>query len=234
MSEEQSSKMIPTHVGYILDGNRRWARMHSLPEFDGHLAGYNALKEVVEASFEQGIQYVSVYAFSTENWQRDKKEVSNLMKLTMRAISTDLKRFVKSGIRVRILGHREGLSEKLITAIEKAEDSTRSLTRGTILVCFNYGGHREIVDAARRCMDDGLTAEEVTEEAIAKRLYAPDVPPIDIVVRTSGEQRLSNFMLWRTSYSELLFLEKYWPDMTKQDVTDIIEEYNKRGRRFGA
>jgi len=226
--------IVPKHVGYILDGNRRWARQHSLPEFDGHLAGYNALKEVIEGSVEQGIKYVSVYAFSTENWQRDAKEVSHLMRLVMRAISSDLGRFIKNGIRLRILGHQEGLSEKLVEAIEKAEQATSSLTKGTVLVCFNYGGHREIVDAARKCIEDGLSAKEITEEAIAKRLYAPDVPPIDLVVRTSGEQRLSNFMLWRSSYSELLFLKKYWPDMTKQDVSDIIMEYNNRQRRFGS
>lgn len=226
--------IVPKHVGYILDGNRRWARQHSLPEFDGHLAGYNALKEVIEGSVEQGIKYVSVYAFSTENWQRDAKEVSHLMRLVMRAISSDLGRFIKNGIRLRILGHQEGLSEKLVEAIEKAEQATSSLTKGTVLVCFNYGGHREIVDATRECIEDGLSAKEITEEAIAKRLYAPDVPPIDLVVRTSGEQRLSNFMLWRSSYSELLFLKKYWPDMTKQDVSDIIMEYNNRQRRFGS
>lgn len=232
--QEKNATLAPTHVGYILDGNRRWARMHSLPEFDGHLAGYNALKEVVEGSFEQGIKYVTVYAFSTENWQREKSEVSNLMKLTLRVITDDLKRFVKNGIRVRVLGHREGLGDKLVTAIEKAEEATKLLTKGTVLVCFNYGGHREIADAARKCIEDGLSAKEITEEAIAKRLYAADVPPVDLVVRTSGEQRLSNFMLWRSSYSELLFLKKFWPDMTKQDVADIIEEYNNRGRRFGA
>jgi len=235
MSEEQDvTRLVPAHVGYILDGNRRWARSHSLPEYDGHLAGYNALKEVVEGSMEQGIKFVSLYAFSTENWQREKKEVSHLMRLTMHALSTDLNRFIKNGIRVRILGHREGLSEKLIEAIERAEEATKLLTSGTVLVCFNYGGHREIADAVRKCIEDGLSAVEITEEAIAKRLYAPDVPPIDIIVRTSGEQRLSNFMLWRASYSELYFLKKFWPDMTKQDVTDIIEEYNRRQRRFGA
>jgi len=226
--------VVPKHVGYILDGNRRWARMHSLPEYDGHLAGYNALKEVVEGSIEQGIKYVSIYAFSTENWQRDKTEVSHLMKLSLHAISTDLKRFVKNGIRVRILGHRDGLSQKLLSAIEKAEEATKLLRKGTVLVCFNYGGQREIADAARKCVEDGLKPAEITEEAIAKRLYAPNVPPLDIIVRTSGEKRLSNFMLWRASYSELLFLDKYWPDMTKQDVTDIIEEYSRRQRRFGA
>ena len=151
----------------------------------------------------------------------------------MHAITSDLKRFIKSGIRVRILGHREGLSAKLVAAIEKAEEATRLLDKGNILICFNYGGHQEIVDAARRCIEDGLKPQEVTEEAIAQRLYAADVPPIDMIVRTSGEQRLSNFMLWRADYSEFMFLKKYWPDMTKQDVTDIISEYSNRQRRFG-
>lgn len=232
--DKARTPVVPQHVGYILDGNRRWAAMHSLPEYDGHLAGYNSLREIIEGSVEQGIQYISVYAFSTENWQRDKKEVSQLMRLVMHAVTTDLKRFVKNGIRLRVLGHREGLSERLITAIEKAEEATRLLKRATVLVCFNYGGHREIVDAARGCIEDGLSVQEITEEMLAKRLYAPDVPPLDIIVRTSGEQRLSNFMLWRASYSELLFLKKYWPDMTKQDVADIIEEYNHRQRRYGA
>lgn len=227
-------KIVPKHVGYILDGNRRWAKSHSLPELDGHLAGYNAVREVVEGSIEQGIEFVSLYAFSTENWQREKAEVSHLMKLFMSALSMELKRFVKNGIRLRVIGSREGLSQKMIDAIEKAEEATRRLKNGTVLVCFNYGGQLEIAEAARKCVEDGLAADEITEEAIAKRLYAPDVPPIDMVVRTSGEQRLSNFMLWRASYSELMFLKKYWPDMTKQDVTDIIEEYNRRQRRFGS
>jgi undecaprenyl diphosphate synthase len=232
--QEENPRVVPRHVGYILDGNRRWARQHSLPEYDGHLAGYNALIDVIEASIEQGIEYVSIYAFSTENWQRDKKEVSHLMRLVMHAVTSDLKQFVKNGIRLRVLGHREGLSEKLIEAIEKAEEATKLLNKGTVLVCFNYGGQREIVDAVRKCIEDGLSAKEITEDAIARRLYAPDVPPVDMVVRTSGEQRLSNFMLWRASYSEFYFLKKYWPDMTKDDVADIIEEYNRRQRRFGA
>jgi undecaprenyl diphosphate synthase len=225
---------VPAHVGYILDGNRRWARQHSVPEYDGHLAGYNALREVIEASFEQGVQFVSIYAFSTENWKRDKQEVSNLMKLAARAIKSDLKRFIEKGICVRFLGRREGISGRLLDAIDKAEQATRFLTKGTVLICFNYGGQQEIVDAARKCVEDGLTSEEITEEAITSRLYAADAPPIDIIVRSSGEQRLSNFMIWRAAYSELLFIEKYWPDMTKQDVADIIEEYNRRQRRFGA
>jgi undecaprenyl diphosphate synthase len=231
---DEQLALTPTHLGFILDGNRRWARQHSLPEFDGHLAGYSALREVIEACVDMGVPYVSVYAFSTENWKRDKREVSNIMKLATRAITSDLKRFIQRGIRVRYVGRLDGISKKLVEGVQKAEESTRNLTGGTVLLCFNYGGHAEIADAARSCVEDGLRPEEVTEEAIAQRLYVPDVPPIDMVIRTSGEQRLSNFMLWRSSYSELMFMKKYWPDMTKEDVADIIKEYNRRQRRYGS
>lgn len=231
MSEEEL--IIPTHIGFILDGNRRWARKHSIPEYDGHLAGYNSLKEVMDGCFERDIKYVTIYAFSNENWKRDKSEVSGLMKLALQAISKDLKRLIDRNVRVRILGRRDGISAKLLAGFEKCEEKTRDLTGGTLAVCFNYGGQQEIVDAARKCMQDGLAPDEVDEEAIAARIYGADIPPIDMVVRTSGEQRLSNFMLWRTAYSEFYFLKKLWPEMTKDDVTDIIDEYNRRQRRFG-
>ncbi|HEX9153438.1 MAG TPA: polyprenyl diphosphate synthase [Candidatus Saccharimonadales bacterium] len=231
MSEELA--IVPNHLGFILDGNRRWARLHSIPEYDGHLAGYNALHEVLDACFDQGVKFVSIYVFSTENWNRDKSEVSGLMKLALHAVTKDLKTLISKNICVRFVGRRDGLAGKLLTAIEKAEEATRDLQGGTLAVCFNYGGQQEIADAARRCVEDELSPDEVTAEAIAERLYAPDVPPIDMVVRTSGEQRLSNFMIWRTAYSEFLFLKKFWPEMTKEDVTAIIEEYSRRSRRFG-
>ncbi len=231
MNEE--SVRVPKHIGFILDGNRRWARKHSIPEYDGHLAGYNALRDVMDACFEQDVKYVSIYAFSSENWKRDAKEVSGLMKLALQAISKDLKRLIERNVRVRILGRRDGIGAKLLAGFEKCEERTRHLTGGTLAVCFNYGGQQEIVDAARKCVQDGLAPEEIDEAAIASRLYAPELPPLDMVVRTSGEQRLSNFMLWRTAYSEFLFLQKLWPEMTKDDVTAIIEEYSRRQRRFG-
>jgi undecaprenyl diphosphate synthase len=231
---ESDSIAVPRHVGFILDGNRRWARMHSIPEFDGHLAGYTALKEVLRACYDQGVPYVSIYAFSTENWQRDGKEVSNLMRLVLRAITSDLKELIKNRVQVRFMGRTDGLSTKILKGIEKAEAATRHFERGVLAICFNYGGQQEIVDAAKKCIADGLAADEVDEAAMAARLYSPDVPPIDMVVRTSGEKRVSNFMLWRIAYSELMFVDKYWPDMTKDDVTDIIKEYSRRSRRFGA
>lgn len=231
---DSKTTTVPRHLGFIVDGNRRWATQHSLPEYDGHLAGYNALREVIEGAFEQGVEFVSVYTFSTENWKRDKSEVNNLMKLAAKAITSDLKRFIDKGIRVRYVGRREGISAKLLEGVDKAEEATRMLNGGTVLVCFNYGGQQEIADAARQCIVDGLKPDEVTVEAMAERLYVSDVPPVDMIVRTSGEHRLSNFMLWRAAYSELYFMQKYWPDMTKDDVADIIKEYQKRQRRFGA
>jgi undecaprenyl diphosphate synthase len=228
-----SDPSVPTHLGFILDGNRRWARQHSIPEFDGHLAGYNSLKEVLDRCYERGVPYVTVYAFSTENWKRNADEVSNIMKLTLHAITHDLKTLIKKRVKVRFLSRREGLSSHLLASIEKAEEATKHFTDHTLAVCFNYGGQQEIADAARKCVADGLLAEEITEDAIAARLYGPDLPPVDMVVRTSGEHRLSNLMLWRVAYSEFMFMEKYWPDMTKADVDDIIEEYNRRSRRFG-
>lgn len=227
------SEPVPIHLGFIKDGNRRWARAQGLAASAGHAAGYQALHEVLEACFERGVQYVSIFSFSSENWKRDKKEVASLMLLLMQAVAKDIPKLLRQHIRIRFLGSREGLAQKVITAIEKAESTTRDQTGGTLFVCFNYGGQQEIADAARRCVADGLRPEEVDEAAIAQRLYAPDAPPIDMVVRTSGEQRLSNFMLWQSAYSELLFLEKAWPEMTKADVAAIIEEYKRRSRRFG-
>jgi undecaprenyl diphosphate synthase len=225
--------IIPNHVGFIMDGNRRWAKAHGLPVYEGHLAGYNAFKDLVDECFERGIKYITFYAFSTENWKRDASEVSYLMGVLVMAVKKELKRSIKNGIRVRFLGRRDVVDTKVLKAMEKAEKATEHLTEGNLSICLDYGGQQEIADAARRCMQDGLTAEEITPEEITQRLYYPEVPPIDLVVRTSGEQRISNFMLWRVAYSEFLFLKKHWPDMTKADVTAIIEEYGQRSRRFG-
>ena len=225
--------IIPKHVGFIVDGNRRWARQHGLPDYEGHLAGYNTVKEVLTATLEAGVEYASIYIFSTENWKRSKAEVAKLMGLVLRLLTSDLPEFDKKNIRLRILGSRQGLSAKIIKAIDEAEAKTINNTAGTLAVCFNYGGQLEIADAVKKIVESGIKADLITPELIARNIYAPDIPPIDIVVRTSGEQRLSNFMLWRTAYSEIMFIEKMWPDMTKDDVTNIINEYNHRSRRFG-
>lgn len=230
---DDSAPLVPKHVGYIVDGNRRWAKKHGIPNYEGHLAGYNTLKEVGIATLEAGVEYMSAYVFSTENWKRSQDEVSKLMGLVLKLLSADIPEFHKHNVRLRVLGSREGVDDKIIRAIEKAEADTANNTGGTFALCFNYGGQLEITEAVKKIVQSGVSADDITEELIAQTLYAPEVPPVDIVVRTSGEQRLSNFMLWRSAYSELLFLDKMWPDMTKDDVGAIIKEYTRRNRRFG-
>lgn len=224
---------LPRHVGYIVDGNRRWAKARGLPGFAGHRAGRRVLQDVLLETVHGGVFYVSAYVFSTENWKRTRQEVGKLMDLLLEVLTKDIHVFVENNIRMRVLGAREGLSRRMIKAIDDAEARTRELSGGQILLCLNYGGQLEIADAVKRIIEDGVTSDDVTPETIARNLYAPDVPPCDLIVRTSGEQRLSNFMLWRAAYSELMFLDKSWPDMTKQDVTAILDEYARRHRRFG-
>lgn len=228
-----NKQSVPTHIGYILDGNRRWAKEHGLPSYEGHLAGYNALKDVIAATADAGVKYISFYTFSTENWSRAESEVKGIMRLVMQLFKTDIKQLVDEGFKLVVLGTREGLPENISKAIDEATERSAGGTRATLAMCFNYGGQQELVNATKSIIESGIPAEEVTPQVLAQHLYYPEVPPCDLVVRTSGEQRLSNFMLWRSAYSELLFLDKYWPDMRKDDVTAIIEEYKQRGRRFG-
>lgn len=231
---DEVALQVPRHVGYILDGNRRWAKTHGLPIYEGHLAGYNSLKDVAQATLDSGVEYMSAFIFSTENWNRSADEVKKLMALTLQILKTDLPEFKRRNIRLRVVGSRERVSPKILKAIDTAEAETADNTGGELLLCFNYGGQLEIVDAVKKIVQSGTAAEDVTEELIARHLYAPEVPPIDVIVRSSGEQRLSNFMLWRAAYSEFIFVDKNWPDMTKDDVTSIMEEYAKRQRRFGS
>lgn len=231
MTDEAPS--LPRHIGYIVDGNRRWAKEHGIPPYEGHLAGYNAVQDIAEATIEAGVEYVSLYVFSTENWKRSEEEVGRLMGLVLRLLKSDLKKFQDNNLRLRVLGTRDGLSEKIVKEIDTAEEKTRDNTAGTVALCFNYGGQLELADAVKAIVENGTDASDITPELIEQHMYAPDIPPCDLIVRTSGEQRLSNFMLWRSAYSELMFLDKNWPDMTKQDVTDILEAYQTRKRRFG-
>ena len=224
---------IPQHIGFIIDGNRRWAKEHGLPTYEGHLAGYNGLKDVLLETLARGVKYASAYVFSTENWKRSEEEIGHLMGLLLKVLESDVPIFVEHNVRLRVVGSREGLSVAIRKAIDKAEATTAELDGGELLLCLNYGGYLEITDAVKNIVLSGVAADDVTPELIAQNLYAPEVPPCDLIVRTSGEQRLSNFMLWRAAYSELLFLEKNWPDMTKDDVSAILEEYKQRHRRFG-
>lgn len=233
MEQSEELTTIPRHIGYIVDGNRRWAKQHGIPGYEGHLAGYNTLKDIVRATVDKGVKYISIYAFSTENWKRGEGETGKLMKLALRLFQTDLDELIREDIRLKVLGAPDGLSDTVIEAARNAEAKTAHCARATLALCFNYGGQREIVDSVRELLREGARAEDITEETIEQNLYSPDIPPLDVVVRTSGEKRLSNFMLWRTAYSEFIFIDKFWPDMTEEDVAGIIEEYSKRTRRFG-
>lgn len=226
------TKSIPRHVGVIIDGNRRWAKSHGLPSYEGHLAGYNVLS-VNPIMLKSGVEYMSAYVFSTENWKRSSDEVSRLMGLTLRILKTDIPTFNENNVRLKVLGSLDGVDPKIIKEIAKAEQATAGNTGGEFALCFNYGGQQEITDAVKKIVQSGVNPEDITPDTIAENLYAPEVPPIDVIVRTSGEKRLSNFMLWRSAYSEFIFLDKMWPDMTKSDVTAILKEYARRQRRFG-
>lgn len=224
---------IPVHVGLILDGNRRWARENGLSVAQGHRKGYQNLKTIAKAAIKYGVRYVSAYVFSTENWKRDRQEVRDLMKLLRWVLVHEVKNFHKENIRIRVIGSKAKLGAALLTAIHDAEKLTENNTRGTVLLCLDYGGQQEIVEAVKRIAATGVRPEDVTVEMIEDNLYAPDVPSPDLIIRTSGEQRLSNFLTWGSAYSELMFSEKKWPEFNEEDLISSIHKYAQRHRRFG-
>ncbi|HSH31753.1 MAG TPA: polyprenyl diphosphate synthase [Candidatus Saccharimonadales bacterium] len=224
---------LPRHVGIILDGNRRWAKSRGLPQLEGHRRGYDNLKTIGEAALERGVSYLSAYVFSTENWQRSKEEVNYLMDLLYWVATHEVAEMNRKNIRVRFLGSKHRLSSKILQAIDQAEAKTAANSKGTVAFCLNYGGQVEITEAVGKMLADAVPAEDATIEKIASYLYAPDIPPLDLVIRTSGEQRLSNFMLWRAAYAELYFTDKHWPDFSPADLDAALAEYALRKRRFG-
>jgi len=225
---------VPRHIGFILDGNRRWAENNSLPSFEGHRRGYENILTIVDGCIERGVSCVSGYVFSTENWRRSEEEVSYLMDLVYKMVTRDLDKLHKKGVRLVWLGTRERLEPKMLEVLEAAEEKTRGNSTITLGICFNYGGQREIIDATRKLIEQGIAPDELTEEHFAQQLYAPDVPPLDLIVRTSGEQRLSNFMLWRAAYSEFIFRDEHWPDFSLESLDECLLEYSHRKRRHGA
>jgi undecaprenyl diphosphate synthase len=223
----------PTHLGLILDGNRRWAKERGLPIVEGHRQGYQNLKRICRSAIKHGVRYVSAFVFSTENWKRDRAEVRDIMKLLKWILKHEVKELHKEGIQIRIIGSKLQLGHALLRAIHEAEELTQDNTRGTLLFCLDYGGQQEIVEAVKRIAELGYNPDDITPGLIEKFLYAPDVPPIDLLIRTSGEQRLSNFMLWESAYSELLFDKAYWPDFDEEHLKRALAEFTKRQRRFG-
>lgn len=235
----EQTKVAPNHLGFIVDGNRRWAREHDLPTSAGHKRGYEVLKEMAYACKERGIKYCSAFIFSTENWNRSQDEVNYLiLELFMKAFKNDMGRMIADGFRVIFLGRRNGLSQSVLDVITAAEAQSAINADGTTLALyFNYGGHAEIIDAVRHLAADVAAGRtdlaEMTDERFRNYIYHPELPDLDMVVRTSGERRVSGFSLWRLAYSEMMFMNKKWPDMTPADIDDIIAEYAHRNRRFG-
>jgi len=228
---------VPRHVAIIMDGNGRWAAARGLPRIEGHRRGVEALRRTVRAAGDLGISVLTIYSFSSENWSRPPSEISDLMGLLRRFIRNDLAELHKSNVRVRIIGEREGLDRDICLLLQEAEDLTRANDGLTLVVAFNYGARQEIANAARRLAIEvaagRLTADDVTAERLGSYFHAPDLPDPDVIIRTSGEQRLSNFLLWQAAYSELVFVPINWPDFDRAALEGAIAEYRRRERRFG-
>ena len=221
---------IPNHVGIILDGNGRWAKERGLKRTAGHLAGYKNLLDISKYIFDKGTKYLSVFAFSTENFNRPQEEVDYLMDLFIKGFSRDSNFFNKENVKVIFSGKRDKLNDKVLAAMDKMVNDTKDNTRGVVNICLNYGGRSEIIDAVNKIVKDG--AKEITEDTFKKYLYH-DLPDIDFMIRTSGEIRISNFMLWQISYAELYFPKCYFPDFNHEEYDKALIEYTKRDRRFG-
>jgi undecaprenyl diphosphate synthase len=224
---------VPRHVAVIMDGNRRWAREQGVPEAQGHAAGVEAVRPIVERAQQRGVQVLSIYAFSRENWSRDQDEVRTIFSLLDAAIKDYTPDLVRQGVAVRLLGRLDEINPRTRSSIEEALRLTAGGTRMTLNVAFNYSGRSEIVDAVRGCLRDGIAADDVSESSLAERLYTADLPDVDLLIRTGGDQRISNFLLWQAAYAELYFCERFWPDFDPPELDLALEEYARRSRRFG-
>lgn len=223
---------IPLHVAIIMDGNGRWAKKRMLPRSMGHKAGSDNLRNLCHYIFNKGVKVLSVYAFSTENFKRDKKEVDYLMDLFAKKFKDELKDFMKNDIKVVFSGRKEPLPSDVLSAMDEVSEKTKNNSAGIFNVCLNYGGQYEIIDACKKIIDDKVKSDDITLELFQKYLYQ-DLPPIDLLIRTSGEYRLSNFMMYQASYAEFYFTDTYFPDFNEGEFDRAIEIFNKRDRRFG-
>jgi undecaprenyl diphosphate synthase len=224
---------VPHHVAIIMDGNGRWAKKRGLPRLAGHKAGGENIRPVVKVFADYGVRYLTLYAFSTENWNRPKIEVAGLLSLLAKKIDQQTRSFHRENIRLVHLGRLDRLSQRLKKKVQAAIELTKSNTGLTLCLAFDYGGRDEIVQAARRMADAGIPSDNIDESVFAQHLYIPDVPDPDLIIRTGGESRLSNFLLWQAAYSELYFTPVLWPDFGPKDVEEALAEYKSRQRRFG-
>jgi undecaprenyl diphosphate synthase len=228
---------IPGHIGVIMDGNGRWAKARGRPRTDGHVEGVKALRRMVELCIRYGVGHLTVFSFSSENWSRPKDEITFIFGLLRRFVASDLERLIENNVNVRIIGARTGLEPSLVRLIDDVEDKTRTNTGLKLVVAFNYGGKAEITDAvrfiARQVAAGEITPDDISEATVSGALYTAGIPDPDLIIRTSGEQRFSNFLLWQSAYSELAFVERNWPDFDEDTFVSVLEDYSARERRFG-
>jgi len=228
---------IPVHIGVIMDGNGRWAKARGKPRTDGHIEGVNALRRMVELCIRYGVAHLTVFSFSSENWSRPKDEINFIFSLLRRFVASDLQRLIEHNVRVRIIGARDGLDDSLRRLIEDVEDKTARNTGLNLHVAFNYGSKSEITEAVRRIASavaaGQLRPADIDEKTVERALYTAGIPDPDVIIRTSGEHRISNFLLWQGAYAELVFVDENWPDFDESTFLRVLEEYALRERRFG-
>jgi undecaprenyl diphosphate synthase len=228
---------IPAHLGVIMDGNGRWAQARGKRRTEGHIEGVKALRNLVELCITYGVGHLTVFSFSSENWTRPKEEISFIFNLLRRFVASDLQRLIRNNVRVRIIGSREGLEPSLVRLIDDVEAKTAANTGLVLIVAFNYGGKAEIAEAARKLAREvaagRLSPEAITEDRLAAALYTAGLPDPDLIIRTSGEQRISNFLLWQAAYAEFVFVEENWPDFDEASFVRVLETFSRRDRRFG-
>ena len=224
---------VARSIAIIMDGNGRWARRRRLPVAAGHRAGTRALRRTVEAAIDLGVESLCVYAFSTENWSRPSDEVDALMEIFVETIERELPDLAREGVRTRFIGRRDRATPELRAKIERLEEGTAGCDRLQLWIAFDYGGRAEIVEATRRLVEEGVDPRDIDENAIAARLYAPEMHDPDLLIRTSGELRISNFLLWQLAYTELVFVETLWPDFGERELREALTQYASRRRRFG-
>lgn len=232
-----ASARPPRHVAIIMDGNGRWAQARSLPRAVGHRMGVEAVRRTVKAGIELGIEYLTLYSFSSENWSRPMSEIDDLMGLMKRFIRRDLAELHRSGVRILVIGERENVDPELLTLIDEARELTQGNDRITLVIAFNYGSRREIAGAARRLAEKAMAGEiapsDITPELLGAELDTKGVPDPELLIRTSGELRLSNFLLWQAAYTEFVFLDAFWPDFGRELLAEALAKYASRSRRFG-
>lgn len=236
VDEERSpiaAALVPNHVAIIMDGNGRWAAQRGLDRLQGHEQGTNNIRRITHAAGRLGIKYLTLWAFSTENWSRPEAEVRGILRILGNAIVTETEELHRQGARLWHIGELDALEPELRQSVRDAITLTENNTALTLTLAFNYGGRREILNAVRQLVRDGIAAEDITEEAFRQRLYSPDLPDADLIIRTSGEFRMSNFLLWQGAYAEFYFSPKFWPDFGPGDLIEAVTDYSRRERRFG-